>query len=495
MSPLARFFHYAGWTLAALIGVAASEALLQSGHTVYLHFDHGVFAQQWHALLIGVLSAGVIGAALDREGLPPWLRKLPRFLLLLLLCIALFQIARRSPDANWTSQRWAKVTALAVSALLSGLAARALSELRAQRLAGALGLVCVMVFALQPGMGGWLAAAGSSRTQVDPAASGTVQQAPRRVVVLLLDEWDEEIAEREGFFERPELAALMRSSYRSTAMRPAGPSTLTSVPGMLRGRPFGKVDEGGVGYLISQAGERFDAADALLFRDMGRAGYPYGVVGFYHDYCRLAPDARRCIVEPMRFFPGWWSALTRPIKTQENLQDPQSSFLQNWRQTHARLHREALAAVDDPTLQFTWLHLNVPHPPSVEDGPAADLLSDYRRNLGVAARLLRDVRDRLAAQPQPSALVVISDHWLREKELWGPMYARQLGPAKALAGKSADQRVPLLVWLSDHAGAPLVDHQPHDATRLRHLVTELLHDRVRTPAGVEAALSESAVVH
>lgn len=492
MTSLGRFLHYAFWTLAALIGIAASEALLQSGHTVYLHFDRSVFAQQaWVlALIMGV--AGSVGAALDRPGMPGWLSKLPRFLLLMLLCIALFQIARRSPDANWTSQRWAKVAALLVCAALAASAARWLSEARAHRLAGALGLVCLTVFALQPGMLSWLVTSTPTGMSTEAAPA---QLAQRRVVVLLLDEWDEELAEREGFFNRPELQPVMAASYRNTAMRPAGPSTLTSVPGMLRGRTYGKVDSGGVGFLVSQAGERFDARDAGLFRDMGQAGLAYGVVGFYHDYCRLAPDAKRCSVEPMRFFPGWWAALTRPIKAAQDLQDNHSSFLMNWRKTYARLHDEAMAAAGDPSLQMAWLHLNVPHPPSVIEAPTADLLTDYRRNLGVAAGVIREVCDRLAAQSQPSALVVISDHWMREKELWGPMYARQVGDAHAKAGKSADQRVPMLVWFSDAAGGGLVDSQPRDATVLRQLVNDLLQGRVRSPADVAPRLSEGAVVH
>ncbi|WP_422012277.1 sulfatase-like hydrolase/transferase [Roseateles sp.] len=495
MSRLGQFFHYAFWTLPALLGIAASEALLQSGHAVYLHFDHGVFAQQWQVLLASLLVAGAVGAGLDHPPQPDWLRKLPRFLLVLLLCIAVFQIARRSPDANWTAQRWAKLSALTACTAVAAAAANWLSGFWLHRLAGALGLVCFTVFALQPGMIGWLLASGSDRLHAASSTALPTAVAQRRVIVLLLDEWDQEVSEREGFFKRPELQTVFDASYRNTAMRAAGPSTLTSVPGMLRGTPFGKVDKGGVGYLVSQVGERFDASQALLFQDMERASLPYGVVGFYHDYCRLAPQARRCTVEPMHFFPGWWSALIRPIKPAQDLQDSNSSFLSNWRQTYATLHREAMLAVNDRQLQFTWLHLNLPHPPSVIDAPAADLLGDYRRNLGVAAGVIRDIRNALAAQPQPSAFVLISDHWLREKEFWGPLYLRQLGAGHASAGKSADQRVPMVVWFSDGQGRGLVDHSPRDATQLRHLVAGLLSGHIAAPADVATALSDGAVVH
>jgi hypothetical protein len=97
--------------------------------------------------------------------------------------------------------------------------------------------------------------------------------------------------------------------------------------------------------------------------------------------------------------------------------------------------------------------------------------------------MIEEVRQRLAAQGDEATLVLTSDHWLRERELWSAMYEQQRGPGSGQAGKSSDERVPMIVWFSGNA--PAVQHpSPISALATRNLVLALQDGSVRSPQDV-----------
>ncbi len=476
---------YALATLAALLAIATSEALLQSGHTLYLSFEPAAYLRQWPSLLLILLGMALLGAIAEPR---PRLRNWGRGLLLMLLLVGVYQIARRSIDAPWISSSVAKLSVLGGSLLITGLVCRRWQATRQRRLIEALSLSLMAMFLLQPGMAGWLRELAAPAPR--PAAVETSTQPTRRTVVLLLDEWDEQISEREGFFESPFMQELLSQSYRATQAVPAGLNTLVSVPGMLRGERFVKVNHGGVGYLVNVQGERFDADSGHLFGDLAAAGVPTAVVGFYHDYCRLAPLARQCSSEVLHVFPGWWSAMNRPLRQVRELDDEDSAFMRDWRASYRLLQARALAAARDPANRFVWMHLNVPHPPGVlNEGARHELLGDYRSNLQAAARLIEQLVQALRAGGEPTTLVLVSDHWLREKEFWRGVYERQRSSGLGRAGKLDDQRVPFIVWFSDAPDSAVVDAAPRSTTTLRALAMALVRGEVRSPTQTQALLA------
>jgi len=491
-APLRQGLRYALLGLAALAAIALSESILQSTSSLYLAFAPRVYLDEAWALAALLAGLALLGAVLDQPQRPRWLAGAARGLLLALLFVALFQIFRRSLAAGMALSGMLKLALLTACVLGAALAVWRL-QLEAQwRLASAAAVAMLSMFALQPGMPGYLLSLAKP-VEARPAPA-TLQPTLRRTLVLVLDEWDLEISQRAGLFERSPLREMQAQSFVATRAMPAGPNTLASIPGMLQGRRFGALDSGGAGYLESRAGERFDQAHAGLFNDLAEAGIGYGVVGFYHDYCAIARSARRCHAEPVQFFPGWWAALTRSVKRGQEFDYPYSDFLRQWSATLAALRAEAQQTLADPGNQVVWLHLNVPHPPiALAGGRAQSLALDYQANLDLLQTVVSELRDALQAGQGDVAMVLTSDHWLREKELWAGIYERQRGPGSGSAGKRAgDQHVPFMVWFSQAAGEGLQFDGPVSTTSLRELVPALAQRRLNSPAEIAAFMQARA---
>ena len=366
---------------------------------------------------------------------------------------------------------------------------------RQWRLLNALVVALVAVFLLQPGMPSYLAhafghtppSASGQSTSPGPKPDERVAPQPRRVIVLVLDEWDMELSEREQLFATPALQRLLRQSLLATRVSPAGDNTLSSIPAMLTGERFDRVESGGVGMLQTRSGQRFHAGSAHLFNDLRAAEVPFAVTGFYHDYCAVAQGARQCLGEPVLLFPGWVAAFQRSVRGTRAFDYPYSDFMRQWQAMLEKLQSSAERQISDPGNQFVWIHLNIPHPPlAVRGGRPNSLISDYRANLQVMGEWIDRVRTQLQASGQPVAMLLTSDHWLRERELWHDIYERQRGPGSGAAGKSDDHRVPLIVWFSDATPGGVegtrFDEPVDNTTLLRSLVLALLGSRVDSPA-------------
>lgn len=490
-APLRQGLRYALLGLAALAAIALSESILQSTSSLYLAFAPRVYLQQASALLALLAGLGLLGALLDQPQRPRWLAASARALLLALLFVALFQIFRRSLAAGLALQGLLKLGLLAACVLGAGLAVWRLQLDSQWRLARAAALAMLAMFALQPGMPGYLLSLAQP-AEARPAPA-TPPAGLRRTLVLVLDEWDLELSERAQLFEQAPLREMRTQSFVASQAMPAGPNTLVSIPGMLQGRRFGTLDSGGAGYLQNGAGERFDSAHAGLFNDLAQAGIGYGVVGFYHDYCAVALGARHCHAEPVQFFPGWWAALTRSLKRGQEFDYPYSDFLRQWSATLAALRAEARQTLADPGNQVVWLHLNVPHPPiALAGGRAQSLALDYQANLALLQEVVGELRNALQASQPDVAMVLTSDHWLREQELWAGIYERQRGPGSGTAGKrEGKQHVPFMVWFSQAAQGIRFDG-PVSTTALRELVPALAQRRLNSPAEIAAFMQARA---
>lgn len=486
MRFLAQAARYAGLTLIALASAALGDSLLQSPSAVYVAFQPGLFLREGSTLLALLLVAALAGGLLDQPQRPRLIAGLVRALLLALLFVAIFQVLRRPLAATLPLGGALKAGLLLGCVAAAGWTAWRAAPASQWRIATACGLTLVSMYLLQPGMPAYLArlVTGPSVTSITLAPSQHPASPVRRTLVVILDEWDQEISMRERLFDTPPLRDLLAQSFQATQAMPAGTSTLSSIPGMTLGRRFGAVAKGGPGYLIANDGSRFDAGTPTLFTDLQAHGHAYAVVGFYHDYCAVVPAPRRCHAEPVRFFPGWQASLARAFRQQRDFDNPYTDFLRQWSGTYARLREAALSAVADPANTVVWLHLNVPHPPIAAPGVTPrTLIEDYRANLAEMSRLLADLRQAVQQAGPASAMVLTSDHWLREKEMWAAIYEQQRGPGAGSAGKTNDQHVPFIVWFSDATGAATLD-QPISTTALRDLVPALVERRLQSPADV-----------
>ncbi|MDN3920962.1 sulfatase-like hydrolase/transferase [Roseateles violae] len=490
-SPGAQALRYALLSLASLAAIALSESILQSPSSLYVAFQPATFANESWALLALVSSMALAGAWLDHPGRQRWLSAAIRGLLLLLLFVGLFQIFRRTLASPLVLSAALKAGLLGLCVVATISAAWRLKPAAQWRLASACGITVLVMFALQPGMPGYLLNM-LYPPQASPVISDTPQgENPRRTIVLILDEWDFEISQREQLFTSEPMRRMLAQSFFAEHAMPAGPSTLSSIPGMLTGRRFGKIDSGGAGFLLNTQGERFDASTPMLFNDLASAGRPHAVVGFYHDYCAVVRTARACYAEPAQFFPGWWSSLSRAFKRQQEFDYPYSDFLRQWSGTFQKLSNRAIVEAADPRNTMVWLHLNVPHPPVAAAGATPrSLIEDYRANLQQMLTLISELQTTLQRAGNDSALVLTSDHWLREKELWASVYERQRGPGSGSAGKSDDQRVPFIVWFSGATNQGISSAVPVSTTALRALVPALIEGRINNPSEVAAFFAE-----
>lgn len=481
-----QMLRYALLSFVSLGAIGVGDVILRYTYSLYLSFQPESFLREGHLLLVAVGLFAALGGWLDRADRPTSLpARLTRALLLALIFVALFQVFRQSLATKLPLPGWAKAGAMLGCAAAAGLAAWRMRVEAAARLGNAACLAMATLFALQPGMAGYVLKSLSPAPKASAiTAAAPAVPAPRRTVVIVFDEWDMEISEREGLFTREPLRGLLTQSFSAEHALPAGPNTLESIPGMLFGQAFGEVDRGGAAALLSKSGQAWRPDSAQLFSDLAARQLSHAVVGYYHDYCALITTARSCHAEPVQFFQGWKAQFQRVFKRNGEFDFPYSVFLRQWHATYARLHAQALQAVEDRANAVVWVHINVPHPPSaVAQHAPSDLRRDYQINLALTAELIEAVRQRLVAQGGESTLVLTSDHWLRERELWSAMYEQQRGPGSGSAGKTADQRVPLLVWFS--AGGQAVSHAPPvSALALRGLVLDLAEGRLRSPQDV-----------
>lgn len=485
LGPAARqALRYALLSFISLGAIGVGDVILRYTYSLYLSFQPASFLREGHLLLVAVALFGALGGWLDRpDRALHATARMARALLLTLVFVALFQVFRQSLATSLPLPGWAKAGAMVGCAIAAALIAWRTRPESAARLGNAACLAMLTLFALQPGMTGYLLGTFSPQAR-DHAPAAQAAPAPRRTIVIVFDEWDMEISEREGLFKREAMQDLLKQSFFAQNALPAGPNTLESIPGMLFGRPFGEVELGGKASLRSKSGEVWSPETPQLFSDLQARHISHAVIGYYHDYCALVTTAHTCHAEPVQFFQGWKAQLERVFKRSGQFDFPYSVFLQQWHATYTRLHEEALQAVEDRANAMVWIHINVPHPPSAAAHRAPrDLRQDYQANLALTAEMIEEVRQRLTAQGDEATLVLTSDHWLRERELWSAMYEQQRGPGSGSAGKSSDQRVPLIVWFS--GPTPPVQHQPPvSALATRNLVLALQDGSVRSPQDV-----------
>lgn len=489
MKPdLRQALRYALLSFVSLGAIGLGDVVLRYTYSLYLSFEPGSFLSEGWMLLAVAAAFAALGAWADRAtGTPRWTARAARALLLALVFAALFQVFRQSLATTLPLPGWVKAAVLLGCALGAALVAWRAQASATERLGNAACLAMVTLFALQPGMLSYLTHALAPSAPPGSAAQAPAAPATRRSIVVVFDEWDMEVSEREGLFERDSMRTLLAHSFFAENALPAGSNTLESIPGMLLGQPFGEIDRGGRAWLSSKTGQEFRSTTPQLFSDLQTRRVGHAVVGYYHDYCALITTARSCHAEPVQFFQGWRAQFERPFKRTGQFDFPYSVFLRQWHATYARLHEQALRAVEDRANGVVWIHINVPHPPSALASHApSNLREDYLANLQLTAELIEAIRLRLQAQGDPAALVLTSDHWLRERELWRSMYEQQRGPGSGQIGKTADLRVPLVVWFNDADAQPLRHRPAVSLLAMRELVLALTDGRLRSPQDLAA---------
>jgi hypothetical protein len=374
---------------------------------------------------------------------------------------------------------------------------------RAPRLVGRLvvgGVLALSPFALVTTYRGLEAAAHSAlgapgELADQPLAPTLPGLAPRRVVVLVLDDMGEgeAFAERVPGLRLPALDLLRRDAVVATRAYPPANSTWASIPALTEGRPVSDVRWVGPAELLLH--HRDGTSDSMwgsqpnVFARVRGMGGNTGLAGWAHPYCRvLASDLSACSWGAYVPAPG--SSLRENVLTHLTLLAetiPGVARLDARRRLrvgraysttprwHLRqyfaIHQHALRLVRDPRFALVFLHYPVPHGPFIYDQQSGSYRPDgggtYEGNLVLADRALADLRRglELTHLDDRTTLIVTADHWRRAR---GGMQGPYLG--------SPQHRVPFFV------------HLPRQAEGLRFdsiLRTIVLHDLVLAILGGE----------
>lgn len=324
-----------------------------------------------------------------------------------------------------------------------------------------------------------------------PLSSAPVSGPGPRVVVLLFDALGRALA----FDQRPEGVAmpafdrLRAESVDAIAVRRAGEHTREAVPGIFSGiqpvaaRPSGPdtlLLELGDGRVVSWTSlpNAFDAAQ--------EAGGSATIAGWYHPYCRLFPTLDGCSSYPGSTCGGQveWSVRASFFSALRGL-----SPFTIYRDRHVRAYRalmqDATFAVTRPGRGLTYVHLPVPHFPTIWDRREKKLTAfnfspnGYVDQLELADHALAELRSSMekAGTWDSSTVLVVSDH-------------PSSGATRRF--RLTDQDVPFLLKLPGQTTSLEVT-TPFSAATAYPLMRELLAGTITSPEEAVAWLESNAL--
>ena len=354
----------------------------------------------------------------------------------------------------------------------------------------------------------WLAA-GSETLAADrkPAsARGPDSTKPRRVVFVLFDELDAEIAFSENApVALPNFERLRQEGFSHLAVEPSSFATLTAIPELTTGARvlWAEPADAETLHLTRPEGTGSWTSEETIFGWAKESGLRIGIAGWYHPYCRLFRDSLdACTAEPVgsgaTAMRSSLVASMMPLGEAVTLQ-----ALHEWRlaaamvflqvnvtfgvanETEIRyirraqleafqnLRSAALEYVADPRLDFVFVHLPIPHPVGIFDRETGDYSLDesanYVDNLLLTDRTVGEIRDsiRAAGMESETVLVVGSDHPVRESWRAFPFWSEEMDQ---LVRSRGAEKIPLFVYVPESAppayGEPLGALVVYDLLRL-----------------------------
>ena len=333
-----------------------------------------------------------------------------------------------------------------------------------------------------------------------------------RIVWILLDELSyQQLYERR--FPRLDLPAFDQLAAQSTVFthaRPIGEYTRFVLPSLFTGLPSDEIHVSARGLLVSlhdPATKRWNTflPRQTVFQDALNAGYTTGIAGWYNPYCRIMPEVLdHCFwtyrestpanLSPNRSFA---TDLLRPLHYL--FLDIKHLFGQgpgaptderrNLRQ-HISDYRSLLTAGDadlaDPSIDFLFLHMPIPHPNGIYDRSHKTFAAhhtSYIDNLALSDQYLAHVRKILEQQNQwdSTTLLVMGDHSWRTSFVWSTAAYWTDEDAAASHNAEFDDRPAYIVKLPNQQTSSRID-QPFDLLHTRALLDAILHNQISTPA-------------
>ncbi len=338
----------------------------------------------------------------------------------------------------------------------------------------------------------------------------------QRIIWLLLDELsNQQLYERR--FPGLELPAFDRLAAQSTVFTqvvPTGEYTRYILPTLFTGIPSNAVDVSARGMLISlkdpSSGKwtRFQQHQTV-FQDAIDAGYTTGIVGWYNPYCRIMPEVldhcfwtyrestpanlspnRSLAVDLLRPFRYLWLDTKHVFGHGPGSPTDEYRDIRQHSADYRNLLREGDADLKDPSINFLFLHMPIPHPYGFYDRGKkvfSTTHTSYIDNLALADSYLAHIRQLLEQNNQwdGSTVIVMGDHSWRTSSIWKDSMTWTDEDQAASHGGEFDARPAYIVKLPNQQTPAHID-QPFSAVNTRALLDALMQNHLQTPADLQA---------
>ena len=358
--------------------------------------------------------------------------------------------------------------------------------------------------------------------QHQSASSVSVDQPPnQRIIWILLDELSYQQV-YEGRFSGLQLPAFDQLASQSTVFThvvPAGIYTQEVIPSLMTGISVDHIRSSAAGMLsihnaTANTWEPFDPRNTV-FQDALNGGYTTAIAGWYNPYCRMLPQVLdRCFWT--NHIPSLNDLVTKKtvpyslIDHMPGVLAVTCTFVHlsmcpstRDRNLHIQDYRDIFTAADtllaDPSVNFIFLHLPVPHPGGIYDRKTTAFATtnmSYIDNLALADRYLNHVRQLLQQHNawDSSTIVVMGDHSWRTKLVWSSSPQWTSEDQAASNGGQFDDRPAYIVKLPRQQQPERFD-APFAAVHTRALLDAILSNRIHTPSELSSWAGQQASAH
>jgi Sulfatase len=336
-----------------------------------------------------------------------------------------------------------------------------------------------------------------------------------RVLWILMDELSYQQVYEQRFpgLNLPAFDQLASDSTVFTHVVPAGNVTEVVIPSILTGSPVDQVSSSSDGRTltlhnpVTDTSQVFDAHQTV-FKDALQNGYSTAIVGWYNPYCRalhevldrcfwtnhmlvsgsigdqqsitenlLAPLERLVASVPSLFHPDPGAGSRDLLEAQRHIVDVQL------------LSSKADQMIGDPTADFLFLHMPIPHPPGIYDRHLATFTtrhSSYIDNLALTDHFIAHIRKTLEQEGQwdSSTIIIMGDHSWRTS-LWASFGLWTPEDMVASHGGQFDDRPAYIVKLPNQQKPTRIDDR-FEAVRTRALLDGIITNRIKTPEDLAA---------
>jgi hypothetical protein len=324
----------------------------------------------------------------------------------------------------------------------------------------------------------------------------------KRIVWLLFDElsYDQTFDHRFPGLDLPAFDGFKSKSVVFSNVQPAGYYTERVIPSLFLGKPVDNLSSNLDGEpMIHLAGgshwQPFDAT-ATLFADAQRLGWTTGIVGWYNPYCRILGGTLNYCFWQMGDVLSDSGALPHQsvlrnaaaplMEVARGYQHKPSFIEQKHAEDLAVLMPKAVALIRDSSIRFVFIHLPIPHPPSIFNRKHDGKSGSYIDNLALADKSFAELMSAVSSTPAAAdtTVIVCSDHSWRVA-MWKEAWTNE----DALASKGRfDPRPVLMIHVPGQEAGHVVS-QPFDEIRIHEIIQRML--RGQDP-GLDKALLAGA---